>query len=246
MLTALALVLSPVASQASDGSGEGSGGSDTQLTGVVESLPQGGLIGDWVVNGVTVHVTDATEIDQEDATISVGSSVDVEGIQMTDGSIDAQSIQGTEGSDDDSFGNVEFAGTVESMPSEGVIGDWVVSGTTVHVTEATQIEGEDGVMPSVGSTVEVKGLAESDGSVTASSIDLSSGSTSSDFMLTGALQHRPANVTGTWRIARHAVAVTRSTKIVRNGHELTRGSTIRVLGSVRANGTIKASKLIAR
>ena len=245
VLTTLALVLAPMAALAdSGGSGDGSG-SDTQLTGIVESMPLGGLIGDWVVNGVTVHVTDATEIDQEDATIAVGSTVDVEGMLLTDGSIDAQSIQGTESSDDDSFGEVEFTGTVESMPADGFIGDWVVSGTTVHVTDVTEIDGEDGVMPTVGSTVEVKGLGESDGSVTAESIELSSGS-SDAFSLTGSLQHRPAQITGTWRIARHDVSVTRSTKIVRNGHKLTRGATIRVRGALRTNGSIKAMKLIVR
>ncbi len=248
VLTTLALVLAPMAALADSGSDDGSGdgsGSDTQLTGIVESMPSGRLIGDWVVNGVTVHVTDATEIDQEDATIALGSTVDVEGTLLADGSIDAQSIQGIESSDDDSFGNVEFTGTVESMPADGFIGDWVVSGTTVHVTDVTEIDGEDGVMPTVGSVVEVKGLGESDGSVTAESIDLSSGS-SDDFSLTGSLQHRPAQFTGTWRIARHDVSVTRSTKIVRNGHELTRGATIRVRGTLRTNGSIKAMKLVVR
>jgi|GEM_PF-3938122 len=50
VLTTLALVLSPIAARADDGNGDGSGeasgGSDIQLTGIVESLPTGGLIGD--------------------------------------------------------------------------------------------------------------------------------------------------------------------------------------------------------
>ncbi|NOZ27595.1 MAG: hypothetical protein GXP39_06015, partial [Chloroflexi bacterium] len=43
--------------------------------------------------------------------------------------------------DDDEY---EFRGTVESLPSSGLIGDWVVSGRTVHVSAETRIDQEDG------------------------------------------------------------------------------------------------------
>ncbi|HKY06269.1 MAG TPA: hypothetical protein VJQ56_15340, partial [Blastocatellia bacterium] len=40
--------------------------------------------------------------------------------------------------DDDRF---EFEGTIQSLPgTQNHLGDWVVSGRTVHVTSATRIE----------------------------------------------------------------------------------------------------------
>jgi hypothetical protein len=88
------------------------------------------------------------------------------------GSITAAKVQIEEGADDDAFGEAELHGTVQSLPATtGFIGDWVVSGITVHVTAATEIEAEGGMI-AVGSFVEVKGLSEADGSITASKVEL--------------------------------------------------------------------------
>ncbi len=245
VLVTLLMTLGPVTGARADNSGN-SGSTDAQFSGVIESLPATGLIGDWVVSGTTVHVTDATEIDTENGAIAVGATVDVEGTAETDGSVTASQVSVQSASDDDSFGEVSFYGTVESMPASGSVGDWVVSGTTVHVTDATEINTENGVL-GVGSSAEVQGLAESDGSVTASSIDLNSDSSISDgtMSLTGTLQSAPA-AAGIWRVSHHRVRVTRATTIVRHGHQLTRGSTLRIQGHLRAGGTLNATKVIVR
>src|SRR6185369_2545116 len=66
---------------------------ETKFTGVVESLTAtAGFIGDWKVGGKTVHVTSATEIEQEDGKVAVGATVKVEGATRSDGSIDARQI----------------------------------------------------------------------------------------------------------------------------------------------------------
>lgn len=72
--------------------------------------------------------------------------------------------------DDD--GNYKFYGTIESLPNTpGWIGDWVVSGRTVHVTSATRIEQKKGPV-AVGAYVEVKGTQQADGSVNATKIEV--------------------------------------------------------------------------
>ena len=46
-----------------------------------------------------------------------------------------------EGPGDDQAGEVEFHGVIEALPDPGPVGDWTVSGRTVHVTDATELEG---------------------------------------------------------------------------------------------------------
>src|SRR2546425_233348 len=62
-------------------------------------------------------------------------------------------------------GNEEkFTGVIENLPNTaGSIGDWRVSGRTVHVTGSTRIEQEDGRV-AVGATVKVEGTTRSDNS----------------------------------------------------------------------------------
>jgi hypothetical protein len=66
---------------------------------------------------------------------------------------------------------VRFRGTIQALPSGGLIGDWKVSGRTVHVSGATQIDQTDGAAV-VGAKVLVEGLKQKDGSVIATSIDV--------------------------------------------------------------------------
>lgn len=218
---------------------------DTSFTGVVESLPASGLIGDWTVSGTVVHVTAATEIDEEGGPVAVGATVDVEGSTGTDGSITASQVDVAESADADSVGEVSFAGVIESMTAGGTIGDWVVSGTTVHVTVATEINAEDGAAIVVGTPVEVQGLSESDGSITASSIDAQSSVSEASISLTGTLGHRSGMI-GTWRVSHHVVHVDRATKVLRHGHKLTSGSTLRVDGRLRKDGSISAARITVR
>lgn len=55
----------------------------------------------------------------------------------------------------------EFYGTVEKMPASGRVGEWVISGRTVHVVPDTNVK-EKGRTLQIGAYVEVQGV-ESDG-----------------------------------------------------------------------------------
>lgn len=64
----------------------------------------------------------------------------------------------------------KFYGEVQSLPVSGYVGDWLVSGTVVHVTAATRIDQKHGAV-AVGSMVEVKGQWLADRTFQAYEID---------------------------------------------------------------------------
>src|SRR5262245_15380287 len=77
--------------------------------------------------------------------------------------------------DGDDEGDFEFRGVIEALPNTpGFIGDCTVSGRTVRVSAATEIEQEDGQVM-VGATVEVEGFVQTDNSIKAEEIEVESG-----------------------------------------------------------------------
>ena len=229
---------------------------ETKFTGVVESLPAtAGFIGDWKVGGKTVHVTSATEIEQEDGKVAVGATVKVEGATRSDGSIDARQIEVKEaaaGSDDDSdddSADLEFMGKIESLPSTaGFIGDWKVSGRTVHVTSSTRIEQEDGPV-AVGAMVKVEGTKRADDSVDAEEIEVKGAEAEpepeDDMKLTGTIESLPATAgfIGDWKVSGKTVHVTASTKIETHDGAIALGAMVEVEGLLKTDGSIDAHKI---
>jgi len=61
--------------------------------GVIQTLPAGGLIGDWTVSGIVVHVSNTTRIEQEYGAPMVNGRVEVKGTLRADGSVDAIKIE---------------------------------------------------------------------------------------------------------------------------------------------------------
>lgn len=153
-----------------------------ELKGAIEALPSaGGFIGDWRINGRTVHVTSATIINQEHGAASVGALVEVAGTRRADGSIDATRIEvqpssgsGGSGGSGDSSGEgqaTNVKGAIQSLPSSGLVGDWTVGGRLVHVVSSTKLNAEHGAFV-VGARVKVKGMQMADGSVVATKVQL--------------------------------------------------------------------------
>jgi|SRR5215510_15516618 len=148
-----------------------------EFKGMIESLPAGGLVGDWKVKGRTVHVTSATVIDQEHGRIAVGAVVEVSGTLRHDGSLDAARIEVRTASDSDSSDDsnqgspATVKGTIQSLPPSGLLGDWTVAGRLVHVVSSTKLKSEHGAF-AVGVTVKLKGLQMSDGSIVATKVSV--------------------------------------------------------------------------
>ncbi len=67
--------------------------------------------------------------------------------------------------------DTELDGVIEALPATGLVGAWQVSGRTIRVTDATEIDQEMGSID-VGVAVEVEGEAQADGSILASEIEV--------------------------------------------------------------------------
>lgn len=148
--------------------------SDTKFIGKVEDLPSStGRVGDWKVSGRVVHVSTNTLLKQNDGAVALGVTVKVEGIPQADGSVNAISIE-TKSSPETEVKEVEFRGTVESLPTTAtLIGEWRVSGRAVKVSANTFLKTEYGPAR-VGSIVEVEGYQQTDNSVDAKKVEVES------------------------------------------------------------------------
>lgn len=230
-----------------------SGENETKFTGIIESLPNtAGFIGDWQVDGRTVHVTSATRIEQEDGQVVVGAKVKVEGTTRSDNSVDATEIEvktgsGSGDSGDDDSGQPEFKGTIQSLPATGgFIGDWRVGGRTIHVSSATRIEAEDGPV-AVGAFVEIKGAVRADGSMDATKIEVKSNVAGDDGRdeLKGAIESLPAGqgFVGDWRVSGRTVHVTLATVLNQEHGAFIVGARVEVKGTMRADGSIDATRI---
>ncbi len=129
-----------------------------QFRGTVETLPAGGLIGNWTVSERTVVVTEATSIIQLKAVVEVGSTVHVVGWEV-DGAVQAVQITVIAG---EMRGWVFYhAGNIEGMPPHGLAGEWTIDGHQVRVTQQTRVTGEQ--YARIGAPAEVGGVQLRDG-----------------------------------------------------------------------------------
>ena len=222
-----------------------------EFAGIVTTLPNtAGLVGDWVVDGRTVHVTSATEIDQDDALLSLGALVKVEGTRRADGSIDAREIEVLRGATDvRPVPTFELHGFIEQLPATpGLVGDWVISGRTVHVTSATLLR-QGASAFAVGDFVEVRGTLRTDNTVDALSVEVEraegNGQLTPHFVLYGLVELLPSasNFVGDWVVAGRTVHVGSSTQVLRQNRPLAVGSFVRIVGVLRPDGSIDAVKI---
>ena len=84
----------------------------------------------WVV-----WVSESTQIWPKDAEVEVGSWVKGFGEPNEDESVNALAVRVVDAP------RAAFAGEIQQQPASGVIGDWVIDGVTVHVTDATRVIG---------------------------------------------------------------------------------------------------------
>ena len=139
-----------------------SGGDDwPEWRGVVESMPSGGLTGTWVVAGRTFQADSGTQFEQSHGSFQVGACVEVK-YQTTSGSYRAVKMETKESSDCGNSGGGgggshenKAYGTIDSMPSGGLTGTWVIGGVTYTADASTYFEQEHGGF-AVGRCVEVE------------------------------------------------------------------------------------------
>lgn len=226
-------------------------GERNEIVGIIMALPQDTLIGDWKVNMMTVHVTDATTIDQEDGKAVVGALVKVKGERQSDGSLKATEIEVLRSPARGS--TVKFYGIVKSLPTPAtkvnadasLVGDWKVGDVVVHVSAATEIDQEHGAV-TVGALVEVSGVRRQDGSVDARQIEVKLPKPTREIGVNfpGVVEALPdSGLIGVWTVSNRKVQVTADTEINQEHGAVAVGAYVQVKGVLGADGVVKARSI---
>jgi hypothetical protein len=216
--------------------------------GMITDLPNTpGFIGDWKVEGQTVHVTSATRIQQDEGLVALGAVVEVRGTIRSDGSVDASRIEVEQSAGSlENTPRVDIAGMVQQLPnSAGLIGDWTVNGNTIHVNALTQIRPNASAI-TVGSFVEIEGFLRPDNSVDAISAELERVTNGTPgFSLLGLVDQLPPTTgfVGDWVVSGRTIHVTSTTQIDTGNRPLVVGSLVKVTGPLQTDGTINAQQI---
>ena len=228
-----------------------------EILGTVQAMPASGLAGDWTIAGRAVRTDGATVIKQELGRIGVGATVEVKGVDAGAGVVLATTIevkQGVPGSSPPVAGGDdrgEFTGAIEALPASGLVGNWRIAGRPVVVVAATRLQQELGGFR-VGAIVEVHGLAEASGVVTASAIEVKSGGagapvppgTAAELEIVGTIDALPAaGPIGDWRVGGRLVRVTPTTLLDAERGPLALGATVEVHGISDALGALAATRI---
>ncbi|MCA9981197.1 MAG: hypothetical protein KDD89_10190, partial [Anaerolineales bacterium] len=129
---------------------------DVQTYGRVESFPDG-LLGTWVVAGVSYTADNGTEFETEHGSFAVGACVEVKYDPATNRAdeIETEDDYHCDGNNNGQPTNLrQTYGLVSSFPA-GLIGEWVVDGVVYNTTAVSEFSEDDGPFI-IGGCVEVK------------------------------------------------------------------------------------------
>ncbi|MCC9075073.1 DUF5666 domain-containing protein [Litorilinea aerophila] len=183
-----------------------------ELYGLLQVFPPG-LIGEWVIGGITFVADQNTEFKQEGGPFAVGVTVKVEFVTDSNNVHHATEIKvkfrnEDDGEDRDGDGEREGAegqayGLIELFPP-GLQGTWVIGGIEYTATGSTEFKQEHGLF-GLGVRVRVEYFVDSSGGRVATEIKVTddNGNTQdpTHFKLVGFVQEMPtASFIGQWRI----------------------------------------------
>ena len=227
-------------------------GAANEVTGAIEALPAGTLLGTWKVAGRTVVVVSSTLLDQERGGFAVGAVVEVNGVADAGGVIVASRIEVKSGGAPTvrpPEAAVEVLGTIEALPAVGLVGDWRVSGRTVIVSAATVLDSEHGAF-AVGASVEAKGTNDGAGNLVATRVERIAGNGAAvpPLKLWGSIESLPAapGFIGLWTVGGRLVSVTAGTALRVNNGPIVVGAIVEVDGWLQADGVIEAHEIETR
>ena len=228
----------------------------TEISGVVQTMPASGLVGDWMIAGKAVQTNAATLIDQEDGTVGVGAMVEVEGALQANGSLLASKMEVKIGVGPPpapgGSGDGEFVGPIVSLPVGGLLGNWNVGGRVVIVVSTTALDQEHGSI-AVGAIVEVGGLPDASGAIVASKIEVKTPAPGApggkvpvpgNVELVGKIETLPASgLIGNWQVGGRAVIVSASTVLDSEDGPFIVGASVEAHGALDAAGALAATKV---
>ena len=136
---------------------------------------------------------------------------------------------------------IEFAGRIEALPSDGLIGTWTVAGQTFTVDSQTRITRPEGLQVAVGDWAEVKAQRRADGSLYACSVAVRA----PQVTLRGPISALPESLNnGVWTVAGQAVQVTPDTRLSERAARAEVGAWADVLATESADGQLVALRVV--
>jgi len=129
---------------------------ESEFYGLIESMPEKGFEGTWVIDGREVQVNTNTRIKEKRGQAVKGAYVEVKGQQSGDIFTAYKiEVENQTGSAKSAY-PAKFYGVVESIPQSGLNGTWTVNGRDIVVTGDTRVKEKYGKL-ATGAYVEVKG-----------------------------------------------------------------------------------------
>lgn len=221
-----------------------------EFRGTVQTAPApGSQI--WVISGRKVLVNSATALAPSGRSLAAGSCVEVKGRLESDNSVSASRVQilgsgvCTNGLDRQS--DISFFGRITALPSDGLIGNWIVGGVVVAVTADTRFESENTV-PAAGVCVEVKGDFGANNTVNARRISTKPASLcqqgTGSYRFEGAIQVFPASaIAGAWKIGGRDVVADANTVLDTAKGTPALGACASVTGALQADSSVRATRI---
>src|SRR5262249_3021387 len=165
----------------------------------------------------------------------------IKGSLLPDGSVIANDIDITDGAG--VVRDVNFRGFIDALPAGGLSGDWVASGTHLTVSAATKIRQDVGPV-ALTDFIQVRGLIEADGSVTAEEIDVQSVPGSShQVQLEGFVDALPSGLIGDWVLNGTRVHATSAATFRIERGVPTVNAIVEVKGFLLVDGSINATEI---
>jgi len=171
------------------GTGTGTGvvtGEDLELTGTLAARPAGTCPAvTFTLGGTTVTTTAATRFDDLTcASLAVGDALRVEGVRQANGSVLASEVNRStdvasddDDNDDDSRQEVDMTGSLGVRPAGSCpVVTFTLNGANVATSGTTRFDNVSCTSLAAGDVLRVKGLRQSNGSIAASEVKKTSGS----------------------------------------------------------------------
>lgn len=259
-------------------SGQVAWAGEANLVGRVNAMPTGTLLGTWVVQGVSFITTNSTEFRQDKGTFAVGGCVEVEYVgavqpfaatKIASKNGDDCSISGTPTSapsvtttpdvTPSPAAEQEAYGQVESKPTNGLLGAWVIAGVTYNAPAGAEFKQRSGPLvvgacakahyastttPFTVRELESRPAADCGGAVpTPGATPSATPVSGSQGELYGVLQSFPTGLIGTWNIGGMTFVANANTEFKQERGSFIVGATVKVHFTVDSSGANLAREI---